>query len=105
MDGLSLDRYQQLPVNVLGPVSVSIINGLRYLWSLKIMHRGRFKRFKSLVIINLDVKPSNFLVNTQGSVKLSDFGVSRQMLFSAVFSNVGTNRYLAPERIACEKYR
>lgn len=40
MDGLSLDRYQQLPLDVLGPVSVSITNGLRYLWSLKIMHRG-----------------------------------------------------------------
>ncbi|KAI6182734.1 Serine threonine protein kinase-related and IKI3 domain containing protein [Aphelenchoides bicaudatus] len=86
MDGSSLDRYQQLPVAVLGSVSVAIISGLKYLWSLKIMHR--------------DIKPSNFLVNTKGDIKLSDFGVSRQMLFSAIFSNVGTNRYLAPERIA-----
>lgn len=61
-----------------------------------------------LIILRIhipDIKPSNFLVNTRGEVKLSDFGVSRQMIFSAVFSNVGTNRYMAPERIACEKYR
>jgi mitogen-activated protein kinase kinase 5 len=91
MDGLSLDRYGQLPVNVMGPVSVAIVNGLKYLWDLNVLHR--------------DIKPSNFLVNTKGEVKLSDFGVSRQMIFSAVFSQVGTNKYLAPERIACEKYR
>ncbi|KAI6203286.1 hypothetical protein M3Y94_00538700 [Aphelenchoides besseyi] len=91
MDGLSLDRYHKLPPDVLGNVVVAVAHGLKYLWDLKVMHR--------------DVKPSNFLVNTKGDVKLTDFGVSRQMIFSSVFSSVGTNRYLAPERLNCEKYR
>ncbi|CAD5212240.1 unnamed protein product [Bursaphelenchus xylophilus] len=91
MDGLSLDLYGQIPATVMAPVTVSVIAGLDYLWNMKVMHR--------------DVKPSNFLVNSKGEVKLSDFGVSRQMILSAVYSVVGTNKYLAPERIACERYR
>ncbi|CAD5207471.1 unnamed protein product [Bursaphelenchus okinawaensis] len=91
MDGLSLDLYGQIPAKVLAPVAVSVIAGLDYLWTMEVMHR--------------DVKPSNFLVNTKGEVKLSDFGVSRQMILSAVYSVVGTNKYLAPERIACESYK
>ncbi|XP_026118404.1 dual specificity mitogen-activated protein kinase kinase 5-like isoform X2 [Carassius auratus] len=41
-----------------------VVKGLTYLWSLKILHR--------------DVKPSNMLVNTQGQIKLCDFGVRTQ---------------------------
>ena len=38
--GMSLDLYKQVPEYILGPVSVSVVHGLQYLWSLKIMHRG-----------------------------------------------------------------
>ena len=40
--GGSLDRYGQIPEAVLGRVAVSVVKGLQYLWSLKIMHRGMF---------------------------------------------------------------
>uniref|UniRef100_A0A915B4H5 mitogen-activated protein kinase kinase n=1 Tax=Parascaris univalens TaxID=6257 RepID=A0A915B4H5_PARUN len=91
MDGGSLDRYGKLPNNVLGPVTVSVINGLSFLWSKKVMHR--------------DIKPSNFLVNSQGNVKLSDFGVSKQLDQSVARSFVGTNAYMAPERLFGGPYR
>ncbi|XP_041030667.1 dual specificity mitogen-activated protein kinase kinase 5 isoform X6 [Carcharodon carcharias] len=64
MDGGSLDVYRKIPEHVLGRISVAVVKGLTYLWSLKILHR--------------DVKPSNMLVNTRGQVKLCDFGVSTQ---------------------------
>uniref|UniRef100_A0A0M3JUL2 Protein kinase domain-containing protein n=1 Tax=Anisakis simplex TaxID=6269 RepID=A0A0M3JUL2_ANISI len=91
MDGGSLDRYGKLPSDVLGSVTVSIINGLSFLWSIKVMHR--------------DIKPSNFLVNSQGNVKLSDFGVSKQLDHSVARSFVGTNAYMAPERLFGGPYR
>ncbi|TKR96984.1 hypothetical protein L596_010919 [Steinernema carpocapsae] len=52
-----------------------------------------------------DVKPSNFLVNSRGQVKLSDFGVSKQLDRSVAQSYVGTNAYMAPERIFGGEYR
>jgi len=38
--GGSLDKHKNIPEHILGPISVSIVRGLQYLWSLKIMHRG-----------------------------------------------------------------
>jgi mitogen-activated protein kinase kinase 5 len=90
MDGGSLDTYKDIPENILGPISVSIVRGLQYLWSFKIMHR--------------DVKPSNILVNTKGEVKLCDFGVSVQLIDSIAKTFIGTNAYMAPERIKGEEY-
>ncbi|XP_067104877.1 dual specificity mitogen-activated protein kinase kinase 5 isoform X1 [Osmerus mordax] len=90
MDGGSLDVYRRIPEQVLGRIAVAVVKGLTYLWSLKILHR--------------DVKPSNMLVNTQGQVKLCDFGVSTQLVNSIAKTYVGTNAYMAPERISGEQY-
>ncbi|KAG7283803.1 hypothetical protein CRUP_034427 [Coryphaenoides rupestris] len=51
-----------------------------------------------------DVKPSNMLVNTRGQVKLCDFGVSTQLVNSIAKTYVGTNVYMAPERLSGEQY-
>nr|CAD2149365.1 unnamed protein product [Meloidogyne enterolobii] len=84
MDALSLDLYGQLHPLVLGACTVAIVEGLKHLW---------------IVSLYIDIKPSNFLVNSFGEVKLADFGVSKQMAQSIAWSYVGTKVYMAPERI------
>ncbi|XP_030832379.1 dual specificity mitogen-activated protein kinase kinase 5 isoform X2 [Strongylocentrotus purpuratus] len=90
MDGGSLEMYRCIPESILGRMTVSIVKGLNYLWNLKIMHR--------------DVKPSNILVNTQGEIKLCDFGVSAQLVSSITRTYIGTNAYMAPERVLGDEY-
>ena len=40
--GGSLDKYGQVPEQVLGRIAVGIVQGLLYMWSLKILHRGEY---------------------------------------------------------------
>lgn len=41
--GGALDRYAPIPEPVLGRMAVNIIQGLCYMWSLKILHRGEWQ--------------------------------------------------------------
>ena len=42
-----------------------------------------------------DIKPSNILCNLQGSIKLSDFGVSGELINSLANTFVGTSVYMS----------
>ncbi|KAI5951894.1 MKK1 [Candida jiufengensis] len=100
MDGQSLDsiykevlkRDQTNRINekVLGKIALSILSGLNYLHSKNIIHR--------------DIKPSNILLDSRGNVKLCDFGVSGEAVDSLASTFVGTQYYMAPERIMGKDY-
>jgi mitogen-activated protein kinase kinase 5 len=94
MDRGSLEQYIGLlvPESVLVHITLSMIHGLAYMWSRKIMHR--------------DIKPSNVLVNSSGSIKLCDFGVSRvlETIGQKLATFIGTHKYMAPERVISDEY-
>ncbi|ORY45511.1 kinase-like protein [Rhizoclosmatium globosum] len=69
-------------------IAVHVLRGLLYLSEKSILHR--------------DIKPSNILVNSKGQVKITDFGVSKQVLDTIARTFTGTQGYLAPERITSE---
>ncbi|KAI9506455.1 MAP kinase kinase (MEK) [Coemansia spiralis] len=90
MDQRSFDRIYRktgpIPVPVLGCVTFSVLQGLKYLYEdLRVMHR--------------DIKPSNILLNSYGFIKLCDFGISKEMVNSIANTFVGTASYMSPERM------
>ena len=88
-----LQEHGPLPEALLARVTSDVLNGLDHLHRvLKVVHR--------------DIKPSNVLLNSQGEVKLADFGMSGQLAstFGRLASWVGTAAYMSPERISGTDY-
>ncbi|RKQ91089.1 serine/threonine-protein kinase [Solirubrobacter pauli] len=57
-------------------------------------------------VVHRDVKPGNLMVNTEGVVKLADFGIAKaaeQSDITKVGSVLGTAAYLSPEQARGEK--
>merc|ERR1712156_327141 len=95
MDGGSLDlvmkKKGKIDEQYSRKITYAVLRGLSYL-------RERHK------IIHRDIKPSNILVNSQGEIKICDFGVSGQLIDSMANTFVGTRSYMSPERLQGSQY-
>jgi len=89
LDGESLEktivRQSDLPLALKVGYVVRICQALEYAHKNRVVHR--------------DIKPGNIMVNSEGIVKVVDFGIARLVDFSRTHSNVmiGTPAYMAPE--------
>ncbi len=96
VSGWPLDKYIKLfhPVsaNISIAIMYQILSGLQYAHTHGVIHR--------------DIKPSNILVGESGVVKVSDFGLARQIDISAITEQgniIGTPAYMAPEVLRGEE--
>ncbi|EGD79391.1 STE/STE7 protein kinase [Salpingoeca rosetta] len=82
--------HETIPEPVLRSVATAIGSALVHLETEKILHR--------------DIKPSNMLLGFDGSIKLCDFSISRQVPEGAADSYVGCGPYMSPERMSSQRY-
>jgi len=83
-----LNRFGGLPTRKASEVALQICSGLKEAHAQGIVHR--------------DLKPENVMIDTQGNVKIMDFGIARSMEAATRLtgSMVGTPAYMAPEQVA-----
>ncbi len=82
-----------VPEAVVQYIALATLQALHYFHKVKHM-------------VHRDIKPDNILVNSNGDIKVSDFGVSRELGSTAALCNtfVGTFAYMSPERIEKNNY-
>jgi serine/threonine protein kinase len=74
------------PPEMVANFMTQIASGLESLHATNIVHR--------------DMKPSNMLIKTNGTVKVADFGVARSV--DSRKASEGTTAYMSPERLGSE---
>lgn len=81
-----------VPSLYLSCIAFQVISGLSYLHGRHVLHR--------------DIKPENILHNTRGEVKLTDFGIAKDLddTLELAGSFVGTVTYMSPERCLGNSY-
>ncbi|KAJ4470317.1 kinase-like domain-containing protein [Lentinula edodes] len=80
-----------IPIGIVRQLAKRVLGGLVYLKDeMEVLHR--------------DIKPSNILLNSEGEVKLCDFGVSGELENNVAKTFVGTSVYMSPERIQGSDY-
>ena len=89
--GPTSERAEPLPMPVVVKIALGCAQGLTYLHdTCRVAHR--------------DIKSPNILLAEDGRVKLSDFGLSREVLVAAPMTRAGSLVWAAPEVLKGLKY-
>ncbi|TMW58417.1 hypothetical protein Poli38472_009976 [Pythium oligandrum] len=91
LDGL-IQRHAPIRESMLACMTYQMLQGLLHLKASHHFHR--------------DIKPQNILVQSNGLVKLTDFGIARELGNSQDMAQtfIGTFKYMSPERVQNEPY-
>jgi serine/threonine-protein kinase len=93
VDGITLEKLLQdrgeLPWREVVDLGIQLCEALQYAHELNVVHR--------------DLKPSNLMITADGTLKLTDFGIAKDLdrttQLTAPGRTLGTAAYMAPEQI------
>lgn len=103
IEGMSLraflDLHQGRPV----PPEIATFIVSRVARALEYAHNSKDEHGRTLNLVHRDVSPNNILINTEGEVKLADFGLAKALHYLESREGdqvMGRVEYMAPEQ-AC----
>src|SRR5687768_4560731 len=69
-----LDLGQKMPLQVLAPIAIGVLDGLAY------AHTAKDAAGRSMSIVHRDLTPNAIMVAFSGDVKIRDFGIARALV-------------------------
>ncbi|XP_014278384.1 cAMP-dependent protein kinase catalytic subunit alpha [Halyomorpha halys] len=90
------DLFKQLRKNRKFKETVSRFYGAQVVLALEYLHY--------LSVVHRDIKPENILLQNNGYIKLTDFGLSKRIHEKRTYTFCGTPEYVAPEVILHKGY-
>jgi len=89
VEGVTLEKYCKkdnlLPVTRVLEHIFNVCNALEYAHKQGVIHR--------------DIKPSNIMINKNGAIKITDFGIAQMIEETAKIGIYGTPGYMSPEQL------
>ena len=106
IDGITLTHFmsmhaqlvRRVPVDIATFITSRICRGLEY------AHSKKDAEGAPLNLVHRDVSPNNIMIDTEGEVKLTDFGVAKAARFMEDESDdlVGCVEFMSPEQARCQ---
>lgn len=105
IDGINLTDFMRLHrrQHIRVPVDIAVFIISRICRGLAYAHDKTNESGESLGLVHRDVSPNNIMINREGEVKLTDFGVAKATQFMEDDENylVGSVEYMSPEQADC----
>ena len=106
IDGINLTDFMIMHrrLNLRVPVDIAVFIMSRVCRGLEYAHGKTDGEGRKLGLVHRDVSPNNIMINREGEVKLTDFGVAKAAQFMEDDEDylVGSVEYMSPEQADCQ---
>ncbi len=106
IDGITLTEFLSMHARLVRRVPEDIATFIvsRVARGLEYAHKKKDTDGKPLHLVHRDVSPNNIMIDIEGEVKLTDFGVAkaRRFMKEEVDELVGCVEFMSPEQARCE---
>jgi serine/threonine protein kinase len=106
IDGITLTEFLSMHARLIRRVPIDIATFIvsRVARGMEYAHNKKDEKGRPLHLVHRDVSPNNIMIDIEGEVKLTDFGVAKAARFMEEEAGelVGCVEFMSPEQARCE---